>query len=542
MRNNNKETLKKILEEISQTSEWDSSSLLAILRKYPKEKKFTFAKDELVSAFHEFKDLIENREIVEERIRKKPTRTNSGVAVVTVLTKPYPCPGNCIYCPNEPNMPKSYISSEPGAQRALTNKFDPYAQVYNRLIALKNIGHNIEKVELIILGGTWSFYPEKYQLFFIHECYRAMNDIKKDTLNIVEPRENYFKKTSWKELEKEHKRNENAYCRNVGLVLETRPDYITEGEVIKMRKFGCTKVQLGIQSMSNAVLKKNNIGRKAKDVTEAFKLLRLAGFKIHGHWMANLYGSTPKKDILDYKKLWSKKLSPDELKIYPTSTIPNTKLYSLYKKGLYKPYSEDELEHVLKTILPMTPRYCRLTRIIRDIPSYEIAAGNKRTNLRQMIEDKLKEEGTVVQDIRSREIKEEKISKEDIEMERIEYMTTVGKEVFLSFKTKKDDRICGFLRLFLPNRRYIKNHFINELKGCSIIREVHVYGKVLGLKDESTGESQHLGLGKELIEEAEKISKEKGFRKISVISAIGTREYYRMRGYELIELYMRKTL
>ncbi|MFA5633993.1 MAG: hypothetical protein WC973_02460, partial [Candidatus Dojkabacteria bacterium] len=167
MRNNNKETLKKILEEISQTSEWDSSSLLAILRKYPKEKKFTFAKDELVSAFHEFKDLIENREIVEERIRKKPTRTNSGVAVVTVLTKPYPCPGNCIYCPNEPNMPKSYISSEPGAQRALTNKFDPYAQVYNRLIALKNIGHNIEKVELIILGGTWSFYPEKYQLFFI---------------------------------------------------------------------------------------------------------------------------------------------------------------------------------------------------------------------------------------------------------------------------------------------------------------------------------------------------------------------------------------
>jgi elongator complex protein 3 len=159
-----------------------------------------------------------------------------------------------------------------------------------------------------------------------------------------------------------------------------------------------------------------------------------------------------------------------------------------------------------------------------------------------MIEDKLKEEGTVVQDIRSREIKEEKISKEDIEMERIEYITTVGREVFLSFKTKKDDRICGFLRLFLPNRRYIKDHFINELKGCSIIREVHVYGKVLGLKDESTGESQHLGLGKELIEEAEKISKEKGFRKISVISAIGTREYYRMRGYELIELYMRKTL
>jgi len=368
---NNEEKLKTILEEISKTTDWDSSSLPTILRKYPKDEKFTFAKDELVSAYHKFKGQIQNSDTVEERIRKKPTRTNSGVAVVTVLTKPFPCPGNCIYCPNEPNMPKSYISSEPGAQRALTNKFDPYAQVYNRLIALKNIGHNIEKVELIVLGGTWSFYPEEYQLFFINECFKAMNDMKEESFNLIKPKEGYFEQTSWNELTKEQEKNENAYCRNVGLVLETRPDYITKEEVIKMRRFGCTKVQLGIQSMSNSILRKNNIGRDSNDVIEAFKLLRFAGFKIHGHWMPNLYGSTLKKDISDYKKLWSKKLSPDELKIYPTSIIPNTKLFSLYKKGLYEPYDDSELQYVLKTILPTTPRYCRLTRIIRDIPSHD---------------------------------------------------------------------------------------------------------------------------------------------------------------------------
>ena len=541
MKNNN-EVLKKILEEISQTNDWDSSSLQKILRKYPKDEKNMYAKDELVYAYNELKDSIKNNQLVEERIRMKPTRTNSGVAVVTVLTKPYPCPGKCIYCPNEGNMPKSYISSEPGAQRALTNRFDPYAQVYNRLIALKNIGHNIEKVELIVLGGTWSFYPEDYQLFFIYECYRAMNDVKKETKETVQPRKEYFEEITWEELEEEHRRNENAYCRNVGLVLETRPDYVTEKEVRKKRRFGCTKVQIGIQSMSDSILKKNEIGRSSKDVERAFKYLRRGGFKIHGHWMPNLYGSTPKKDVNDFKKLWSKKLSPDELKIYPTSIIPNTKLHSLYKEGLYKPYSDSELEYVLKKILPMTPRYCRLTRIIRDIPSNEIVAGNKRTNLRQMIENELEKEGIVVQDIRSREIRGERISKDNIELERIDYITTVGREIFLSYKTKDDDRICGFLRLSLPKKKYSKNHFIHELEGCSIIREVHVYGKVLGLRDESTGESQHLGLGKSLIGESERISKKNGFEKIAVISAIGTREYYRKRGFNDGELYMSKNL
>ncbi|HRY22625.1 MAG TPA: tRNA uridine(34) 5-carboxymethylaminomethyl modification radical SAM/GNAT enzyme Elp3, partial [Candidatus Dojkabacteria bacterium] len=479
---------------------------------------------------------------LEERIRMKPTRTNSGVAVVTVLTKPYPCPGNCIYCPNEENMPKSYIASEPGAQRALSNKFDPYAQVFNRLIALKNVGHNIEKVELIILGGTWSYYDKDYQLSFIYDCFRALNDVKKNSNDYVQPREGELDKVTWEEIQEVHKKNELAYCRNVGLVLETRPDYITKEELIRMRRLGATKVQIGIQSLSNEILKKNNIGRKNEATKEAFKLLRRMGFKIHGHWMPNLYGSTVKKDIKDYKKLWTKEYSPDELKIYPTSIIKNTHLNYLYQQGLYEPYTDRELTDLLKTILPLTPRYCRLTRVVRDIPSGEIVAGNRKTNLRQLVQQEMDKENIKVEDIRSREIRDKKVTEDMLETEEIKYDTTVSKEYFISYKTKDEDKICGFLRLSLPKGRYKNKHFLDELEGCAIIREVHVYGKVLGLGKNSNGESQHLGLGKSLIKEAEKISKKNGFKKISVISAIGTREYYKKRGFENKNLYMHKKL
>ncbi len=538
-----KNQIKEILNEIEESKSWDTDSLQKILRKNPKDGNKMFAKDELVHIY----SLLKNKEgyeseTVGERIRMKPTRTNSGVAVVTVLTKPYPCPGNCIYCPNDPSMPKSYIASEPGAQRALSNKFDPYAQVFNRLVALKKVGHNVEKVELIVLGGTWSYYLKDYQFSFIYECYRALNDVKKDTMSYVEPREGELKKVTWKEIEQEHKKNELAYCRNVGLVLETRPDYITKEEIIRMRKLGATKVQIGIQSLSDRILKKNEIGRNSKDVQRAFEYLRLMGYKIHGHWMPNLYGSSVKKDIKDYKKLWTKKYRPDELKIYPTSIIENTKLNYLYQEGLYKPYTDEELSELLKTILPFTPRYCRLTRIVRDIPSDEIIAGNKKTNLRQLVDIEMEKEGKKIEDIRSREIRGERINVDDLELERIEYDTTVSKEVFISYKTKDSDKICGFLRLSLPKKKYRKEHFLEELKGHSIIREVHVYGKVLGIKDESTGESQHLGLGKRLIEKAEKISKDYGFKKIAVISAVGTREYYRKRGFNEKDLYMTKSI
>ncbi len=535
--------LEPLLEEIERTEPWDSDSLQKILRNHPKSGGGMYAKDELVRAYRlKQKEEGYKSKKVEERIRMKPTRTNSGVAVVTVLTKPFPCPGNCIYCPNESNMPKSYIASEPGAQRALSNKFDPYAQVFNRLIALKNVGHNIEKVELIILGGTWSYYDKEYQRSFIHDCFKALNDVKEDSRDYVKPREEELKKATWEDIDKVHKENETAYCRNVGLVLETRPDYITEEELIRMRRLGATKIQMGIQSLSNKILKKNRIGRKNDSVKNAFKLLRRMGFKIHGHWMPNLYGSTVKRDIKEYKKLWGKDYSPDELKIYPTSIIDNTHLNYLYQQGLYAPYTDRELTDLLKTVLPLTPRYCRLTRVVRDIPSNEIVAGNKKTNLRQLVQQEMEKENIKMEDIRSREIRGEKVTEDMLEMEKIEYNTTVSKEIFISYKTKNTDKICGFLRLSLPKGKYRHKHFLDELKGCAIIREVHVYGKVLGLGKDSNGESQHLGLGKRLIEEAEKISKDNDFKRISVISAIGTREYYKKRGYQNINLYMHKNL
>ncbi len=544
MRIQNTEKYIELFKEISSKEKWEEDSLNKILRRYKDEDGKILRNDELIKIYSQFtKDgNIEEERIVKERIRLRPTRSNSGVAVVTVLTKPFPCPGRCIYCPNDECMPKSYISSEPGAQRALASKFDPFAQVYNRLIALKNIGHNIEKVELIILGGTWSVYPKVYKLWFINQCYEAMNSISENTKRYVKPREENFKKTTWEALEKNQEKNESAFCRNVGLVLETRPDYITENEVIEMRRFGATKIQIGIQSLSNKILEMNNVGRDVESVKKAFALLRRAGFKIHGHWMSNLYGSTVKSDIDDFKNLWKEDYCPDELKIYPTSVIPNTELSSLYEKGLHIPYTEEELVEVLSKTIPSTPRYCRLSRIIRDIPSNEIEAGNKKTNLRQIVENELQRKKVKLNDIRSREIKGESIEWKDIVLEKVEYKTSVSKEFFISYKTKKDDRICGFLRLSIPKNDLINKNFIEELNGGSIIREVHVYGKVVGIQDESVGESQHLGLGRSLVSIAEEISKKNKIKKVSVISAIGTRKYYEKLGYMKGELYMSKDI
>lgn len=536
-----KTKLKNLFANIALEKKWDENSLNKILRQYKKENGNLYKNDELVQLFEIAKKDIKKKDIslIEKRIRLKPTRTNSGVAVVTVMTMPYYCPGNCIFCPNDRSMPKSYIASEPGSQRALKMMFDPYAQVYNRLVALKNIGHSIEKVEIIVLGGTFSAYDGNYKIWFVKELFRALNRVKKSTKKYIQPRDFAMEQTDWEDLEKEQVKNETAYCRNVGLVLETRPDFLSKGELIYLRKLGATKIQIGIQSLSEKVLRENETGRDNEDTKKAFELLRLFGFKIHGHWMPNLYLSTPKEDIRGYKELFTDPYHPDEMKIYPTSVIPNTDLYELYKEGKYKPYDEKTLVKVVGECIALTPRYCRLSRVIRDIPSQEIAAGNKKTNLRQIVEQYLEKKGIKPEDIRSREIKGEEINKEDIKLEKIEYKTSTSKEIFLSYKTKKDDKICGFLRLSLPKKIISRKHPLDELKDSSIIREVHVYGKVVGIdKKSKEGESQHLGLGKELIKLAEDISKKRGYKKISVISAIGTREYYKKLGYKRNDLYM----
>jgi elongator complex protein 3 len=529
-----------IFEEIKRKKKWDENSLQKILRNYPKEGKGLYRHDELVSTYNDLvkKGVIEEEKVIEDRIRLKPTRTQSGVAIVTVLMKPYPCPGECIFCPSVSNMPKSYIASEPGAQRALTHDFDPYEQTKYRIKALRDTGHNTDKIELIVLGGTCSTYPENYQIWFIKRCFDAMNSFDKEyELNDISE-----DSITWNDLYKAQNFNETAQCRNVGLVLETRPDFITENEIVRMRKLGATKIQIGVQALDDKILELNKRGHGVKDTKEAFRLLRTAGFKIHAHIMPNLYGSNLKRDIKDYRKLWSKDYSPDELKIYPTSILPDTELFELYNKGDYKPYTENELLEYFTKTLPHTPRYVRLTRIIRDIPSDEIVAGNKATNFRQIAEQRIEELGLKIEDIRSREIKDEEISWDDIEEEILTYKTSISTEYFISYKTKVDDKICGFLRLSIPKKGVSKNNFIEELRDSSIIREVHVYGTSVNIGEDSEGQPQHLGLGKELIKRAEEISKENGFKRISVISAIGTRKYYEKRGFERGELYMNKAL
>lgn len=578
------EQIKLILLAIQNEVEWKPRSLRQILAQYPKDGVGMFSFDQLIAGYEELKksNLFEVNSTLEDRIKMKPTRTISGVAPVTVLTKPFPCPGKCIFCPNDVRMPKSYLRDEPGAQRAEMNSFDPYLQTFNRLLALQKTGHNVEKVELIVLGGTWSYYPESYQIWFIKRCFEAMNDFgvkdardeikrtnifenaysSEEIIDAQKEKETYNQliakiaskdpdglihaneKSTWEELEKQHEFNENAISKCVGLVLETRPDCIDEAEVIRLRKLGATKIQIGIQSLDDKIMELNKRGHTHVQTSDAIKLLRTAGFKIHGHWMPNLYGSSVKKDIEDYKKLWLPDISPDELKIYPTSIIANTELFDKYKSGDYKPYDYSELLEVLTETLPTTPRYCRLTRIIRDIPSTDIVAGNKLTNFRQIAEDQIHKDGKKCECIRCREIKGVSVHFDDLEMEVLTYQTISSVEYFISYKTKSHfnndgipgDKIVGFLRLSLPKAP--EANFIDELRDRAIIREVHVYGNVAGLGHHDMGKSQHIGIGTLLISKAKEIAKTDGFDEISVISAIGTREYYRKKGFSKGNLYM----
>ncbi len=532
-----------VLNEIAECNKWSGYRLAEILRKYPMTKDLLFSKDQLLAGYRELKTTgkIKFNEEIESRLRTKPIRTLSGVAPVTVLMKYHPCPGGCIFCPNDKGMPKSYLINEPGAQRAIANEFDPYKQVFNRLVALDRIGHSTDKVELIVLGGTWSVYPEEYQRWFVKRCFEAMNDFQ-DGADVINEVPLQKETAEWNEIFSQHKINENAHSRCVGFSVETRPDYITVDECIEMRKFGVTKVQIGVQFLDEKILKLNGRGHDISAVKNAFDLLRKFGFKIQIHWMANLYGSTPKQDIADYAKLWKPEFCPDELKVYPTSIIKNTGLYQLYLEGKYEPYSENELKTVLKSVMKATPRFCRLSRVIRDISSVDIVAGNKVSNLREMVESELKDEGAPCNCIRCREVRNEKFTWDNLAEEVIKYDVCSGEEYFISFKLKDNDKIAGFLRLFLPNKNASAKHPVDELQNSSVIREIHVYGELASLGKKSSNLTQHRGIGAQLITLAENYSRRAGFNVINVISAIGTRDYYRKRGFELGNLYMKKSL
>jgi elongator complex protein 3 len=455
------------------------------------------------------------------RIRMKPVRTQSGVTVVTVLTKPYPCPGKCIFCPDDVRMPKSYLPDEPGAMRAYHNQFDPYRQVTSRIEALEAVGHPTDKIELLVLGGTWDAYRKDYQEWFIKRLFEAMNGEESETLPEAQAI------------------NQTAAHRNVGLVIETRPDHISVKQLAWLRYLGVTKVQMGAQSFDDHILEINKRGHDSATTLKAMELLRAAAFKVVLHWMPNLYGATLESDRQDFTKMWLG-YCPDELKIYPIQLLEGTELYGIWEQGLFTPYTTEQLVTLLADIKPTVPRYCRLNRVIRDIPSHHVVEGNKRTSLRMDIQKELKARGTRCECVRCREVRGRKVDEEALRLDDLVYQAGPSQERFLSFVTP-GDRLAGFLRLSLPGED-TPDLGLSDLEGAALIREVHVYGQSLEVGDSKAGAAQHIGLGTQLLEEAERIAKENGFRSLVVISAVGTREYYAGRGFEMGELYMVKKI
>jgi len=478
---------------------------------------------------------------LKDLLRVRPVRSLSGIVNVSVLTKPYPCPGNCLYCPNEPGFPKSYLSGEPAAERAKLLKFNPHIQVKKRLENLAAEGHNIDKVELRVIGGTWSFYPKAYQTRFIARCFQACNDFGKS-------------KNKALPIASEQKKNETAKCRIVGISVETRPDYINEKEIIQLRQLGVTRVELGIQSVYDDVLELNNRGHKVAAAIAATKMLKDAGFKVSYQIMLNLYGSSPKRDLAMAKEIFGNPdFCPDLLKIYPCAVLPEAPLHELYKNGKYRPYSDEKLAETVKEIKKVTPPWVRIERIIRDIPSPRITAGTKGiSNLRQIIANDMEREGWHCQCIRCREVKNEYDAGEKLILTRRDYNASSGTEIFLSFENKEKTKLYSLLRLRLPNgKSKMRANDYSPLRNTeyklprqdvAIIREIHTYGVQTAIGQKAVA-AQHTGLGKKLIKEAERIAKtEFGAKKIAAIAGVGARQYWRKNGYKLQNTYMVKKL
>jgi elongator complex protein 3 len=505
------------------------------LRRHPAPGGGYLGKYALVAAYNQMVTQGELGEDVRllERIRLKPVRTLSGVTTVTVLTKPYPCPGKCIFCPTDVRMPKSYLPGEPGAMRGLEHDFDPYNQVRSRLESLEAVGHPTDKIELLILGGTWSAYRRDYQEWFVRRCFEALN-APLASPHFVEP--NGGTEGGLREAQA---LNETASHRNVGLVIETRPDEITPDELRWLRTLGVTKVQMGAQSLDDHILEINQRGHDAATTRRAVSLLRAAGFKIVLHWMPNLLGATPDSDRADFARLWDG-FCPDEIKIYPNQLLANAELYEYWQRGEFKPYTTEELIHLIADVKPTIPRYCRVNRVIRDIPSTQVVEGNRRTSLRQDVQRELQRRGTQCQCVRCREVRGKPVRPDALRLDDLVYQADGAEEHFLSYVTP-DDRLAGFIRLSLP-RPDAPSTNLEDLRGAALVREVHVYGQSLPVGAEQEGAAQHAGLGTQLLEAAEQIARENGFGRMAVISAVGARPYYLERRFERGQLYLVKNI
>ncbi len=483
--------------------------------------KYNLKKIPLNSEIYKYCDL-ENKKELQKYLTIKDSRSLSGVNVVAVMCRPGVCPhGKCIFCPGglDMNVPQSYTGSEPASMRAIANNYDSYLQVKNRISQLENVGHDVSKIELIIMGGTFNNEPLDYQEFFVKRIYDALSNKEHKSLKAAK------------------KSVETCNYRPVGLTIETRPDMCSKEEIKNLLNLGATRIELGVQTLSNKIYNKVNRGHTIKDVKLSTQLLKDSGLKVLYHIMPGLY-SDSKKDIKMFSKLFKKNyFKPDMLKIYPLLIMPNTKLFNLWKENKYKVYNDDDFFNFLKGFYPLIPYWNRVMRIQRDIPITKISDGPKKTNMREEIFNYCIKNKINIKEIRFRQLgfKESKCENYKIFVEK--YFASKGKEFFISYETENRDQILGFIRLRFPHKP-----FIGEIKNSALVRELHVYGKIVKVNDISNQIGQHQGIGKLLLQKAEEIALKNKYKKISVISGLGVREYYYKQGYFEDGFYVSKYL
>ena len=521
-----------------------------------KKYKYTLSNAEFIKIYKYLN--LENQQL-RNLITKKKCKSNSGVLVITVLTSAHPqytdedgevktarfsCKHDCAYCPNEPAhegnnwvaQPRSYLYSEPAVLRANANDFDPIKQMNSRLSTLIRMGHIPDKLEIIVLGGTWCEYPRDYQDRFITELYYSAN-IYFDS----EP------KRPKKTLEEEIEINETAKIHIIGLTLETRPDTITIDEIANFRRYNCTRIQLGVQHTHNTVLKKINRGHTIECAYNAIKLLKNNCYKVDIHIMPNLPGASYEIDkaMLD-EVLYDERIQVDQYKIYPTAIVPFTKIKKWFDEGSYIPYDDLLLYELIKDFKKKVQKYKRLNRIIRDIPGHYIEGGysTKFVNMRQLLQDDMRLNNWGCKCIRCREIKGNSVSLSNIKMNIEKYRASGGDEYHISFDTDCDKNyLIGFLRLRLNGYgEHYDDMVLPSIKGCALIRELHVYSNLSNVGDNIEGSLQHKGFGRQLVAKAEELAIDNGYKKIAIISGTGVREYYKKLGYNLIDTYMIKTI
>jgi len=480
----------------------------------------------------------EEKSTILELLKRRRVRTLSGISAIAIMTKPLPCPGKCIYCPGQNSQPgekvaQSYTGREPSAMRSIHNNYDPYKQVQSRILDLESIGHKVDKVSLIIQGGTFLSSPIDYQEEFIKGAYEGVIGSRVISLEAAK------------------KLAENSKRRLIGLTIETRPDYCTESYVDMMLNYGATRVEIGIQTVLDDVYKKVNRGHTTQDSIDAIRIAKDAGLKINAHIMPNLPGSNYSKDLEMFDVLFSSPdYRPDMLKIYPCLVIKGTILYDWWKEGEFIPYSLDELIELISNVKQKIPSYVRIQRIMRDIPAFLIEAGCKKSNLRQLVHKRLEELNSKCNCIRCREyglVKKSKIFDEnlfeDVKLYRRDYEASNGQETFLSYENKKENYLIAYLRLRKPSE-YAHRPELKDGK-TMIVREVKVVGELVpkDKKPSSNTQLQHRGFGKLLMENAEKIALEDfGANKLAVISGIGVRTWFYLKNFKPDGVYVSKVL